>query len=64
MCNPTDGRTREGRGYIQGPDKVVIFGTYNIWSGRNGGMESDLSRLAQGQVDCGLINDAKLTDRV
>ena len=50
-----EGRTREGRGVIWGPEKMVRFSTYNIWSGKNGGLESALHDLAQGQVDCGIL---------
>ena len=64
MCKHTEGRTRGGRGDIQRPERVVIFGTYSIWSGRNGGMESALHGLAQGQVDCVVMQETNLTDEV
>ena len=47
MCEPTERRTREGRGDRQGPKKVVRFRTYNIYSTSNGGMESALRGLTQ-----------------
>ena len=37
---------------------------YNIRSGRNGGLESALCRLAQGQVDCGAMQETNLTNIV
>ena len=30
MCIHMEGRNRKGQGVIQGPEKVVSFGTYNI----------------------------------
>ena len=59
-----EGRTREGRGDRRETEKVVIFGTYNIRSGRNGGLESALHGLVQGQVDCGMLQETKITDIV
>ena len=49
-----EGRTREGRGAIRGPEKMVMFGTYNTQSGRSEGLELALHGLAQAQVDCGM----------
>ena len=43
---------------------MVRFGTYNIWSERNGVLESAFCGLVQGQVDCGLLQETKLTNRV
>ena len=50
----------EGREDRQGTKKVVRFCTYNIWSGRNGGLELALRRMAQGKVDCGVMHKTKL----
>ena len=54
---------REGWRDRRGPEKVAVFGTYNIRSGRNGGLESALRGLVQGQVDCVLIQYTKLIYR-
>ena len=43
---------------------MVRFGTYNIWSERNGVLESAFCGLVQGQVDCGVLQEIKLIDRV
>ena len=59
-----EGRTREGRGVRWEPDKMVRFGMYRIRSVRNIGTELELLRLAQGEVDCGVIQETKLTDGV
>ena len=43
------------KGVRQGLNKMVRFGTYNIRSGRNGGLESALRGLGMGQVNCGVL---------
>ena len=37
---------------------------FNIWNGRNGGLESAFCRLEQGQVDYGVLQGIKITDIV
>ena len=64
MCKPAKGLTKERRRDRRGPKKVVRFFTYNILSIRNRGLESVMRRLAQVQVDCGVLQETKLTDRV
>ena len=64
MCISIEERTREGRGVRRGTGKVVTFGKYNIRSGRNGGLELALCRMDKGQVDCGVLQEIKLIDRV
>ena len=59
-----EGRTREGRGVRQGMEKMVKFGTFNIWNIQNGGIESALRSLAQGRADCGILLETKITDGV
>ena len=64
MCEPTEAHTRDGRGDRRGPEKVVIFGTYNIRNGRNRGPELALIGLEQVKVDCGVMHETKLTDGI
>ena len=63
MCVPMGGRTREGQGVRRWTEKMVRFGTFNIRNGRNGGLESALRGLAQGRVDCGILQETKITNR-
>ena len=63
MCDPAEGRTREGRGEKQAPEEVVRFGTYNIRSRKNGGLESALCWLALVQVDCGMLQENQTYQR-
>ena len=51
MCEPVEAHTREGQGDRRAPEKLVIFGTYNIRNKGNGGLESVFYGLAQGKVD-------------
>ena len=64
MCVPTEGRTREGRGVRQGPKKMVMFGTFNIRNGWNGSLELALRGMSQGRVDCGVLQEKKITNGV
>ena len=43
---------------------VVRFGTYNIQNRFNGGCEAVLRRMSQVNVDLGLLQETKITDRV
>ena len=60
MCVPTEGRTREGQGIRQETDKMIRFDTFNIRNGKNAGLELALFGMAQGQVDCGVFQEAKI----
>ena len=42
----------------------IIFGTYNIRNGRNGGLESALREMAQSNMDLGIFQETKFTDRI
>ena len=55
---------REGQGERQGSEKLVRFGTYNIQRGRNRGLGLALCGLVQGQVDCVVLQETNITDRV
>ena len=59
-----EGRTREGRGVRCGTEKMIRFGTFNIQNGQNGGLELVLHGMSQGQVDCGVLQETKLTKGV
>ena len=56
MCRST-GRPTSGKGPIR-------LGTYNIWNGRNGGLEAALRRMSQDNMDLGILKETKLTDGV
>ena len=46
-------------------EKVTIrFGTYNILNGRNGGLEAALWGVSQANMDLGIFQETKLTDRI
>ena len=40
----------------------IRFGTYNIWNGRNGGLESALRGMSQANMDLGIFQETNLTD--
>ena len=42
----------------------IIFGTYNIRNGRNGGLESALRGMAQANIDLGIFQETKCTDGI
>ena len=42
----------------------IKFGTYNIWNGWNGGLEAALRGMEQANLDVGILQDTKFTDRV
>ena len=60
MCVPTEGRTREGQGIRQETDKMIRFDTFNIRNGQNSVLELALCGMAQGQVNCGVFQEAKI----
>ena len=43
---------------------MVRFGTFIFQNGQNGSLESALCGLEQGWVDCGVLKETKITDRV
>ena len=43
---------------------VIIFGTYNIQNGRNGGIEYALKVMEQSNVDLGAFQDTKVDNGV
>ena len=55
-------RTQDRRG-VRGLGKIRIA-TLNIKSGRERGMEATLKELYQGNVDVGVLQEMKLTDRI
>ena len=42
----------------------IIFGTYNIQSGRNGGLELALMWMAQANMDLGIFQGTRCTDGI
>ena len=48
----------------QGTEKVIRFGRFNIRNGQNRGIESAFRGMAQGRVDCGVIQETNLTKGV
>ena len=42
----------------------IIFGTYNIRNGRNGGLEAALQGMSQANMDLGIFQETKLTDGI
>ena len=42
----------------------IIFGTYNIRNGRNGGLEAALPGMSQSNMDLGILQETKLTDGI
>ena len=42
----------------------ICFGDYNIQNGRNGGLELVLRRMGQINMDVGVFQEIKLTDRI
>ena len=43
---------------------LIIFGTYNIRNGRNGGLEAALRGMSQANMDLGISQETKLTDGI
>ena len=56
MCNHT-GRPKSGK-------VLIIFGTYNICNGRNGGLEAALRGMSQANMDLGILQETKLTEGI
>ena len=44
--------------------RPIRFGTYNIWNGWNGGLESTLHGMSQANMDLGVFQETKLTMRI
>ena len=42
----------------------IRFGTYNIRNGRNGGLEAALRGMSQANMDLGIFQETKMTDRI
>ena len=42
----------------------IRFGTYNIRNGCNGGLEAALREMSQANMDLGILQETKLTDRI
>ena len=42
----------------------IIFGTYNIRNGRNGGLELALRGMSQANMDLGIFRETKCTDGI
>ena len=42
----------------------IIFGTYNIRNGRNGGLESALWGMSQANMNLGIFQETKCTDGI
>ena len=42
----------------------IRFGTYNIWNGRNGGLESALKGMSQANMDLRIFQETKLADGI
>ena len=42
----------------------IIFGTYNIRNGRNGGLESELRGMSQDNMDLGIFQETKCKDGI
>ena len=67
MCRSTGVSTGGGRGKRQGvvrPIPPIRFGTYNIWNSRNRGLEYALRGISQANMDLGVFQDTKLTNRI
>ena len=45
-------------------EKMIRFGTFNIWNSQHGGLELALFRMAQVRVDYGVFQEKKLTKAV
>ena len=43
---------------------IIRFGTYNIQNRRNSGIESALREMAQTNLDLGVFQKTKVTDRL
>ena len=42
----------------------IIFVTYNIRNGRNGGLEAALQEMSKANMDLGILQEMKLTDGI
>ena len=42
----------------------IRVGTYNIWNGINGGLDSELRGVSQANMDLGIFQEKKLSDGV
>ena len=42
----------------------IRFGTYNIRNGRNGGLDSALRGMSQANMDLGIFQETKCTDKI
>ena len=56
ICRSTGISTRE--------EVPIRFGTYNICNGRNGGLELALRGVSQANMDLGIFQETKVTDRI
>ena len=43
---------------------LIIFGTYNICKGRNGGLEAALRGMSQAKINLGILKETKLKARI
>ena len=57
------GAIRRNRGSTK-EEVPIRFGTYNIRNGRSGGLESALLGMAQANIDLGVFQETKCTDRI
>ena len=55
-----------GRGWCerQGVVRPIRFGMYNIRNGQNGGLESALRVMSKANMDLGVFQETKLTNRI
>ena len=56
MCRSTGISTRG--------EVPIRFGTYNICNGRNGGLDLALRGVSQANMDLGIFQETKVTDRI
>ena len=65
MCRITGGHAIRRGGQTVGYGKTIIrFGTYNIQNRRNSGIESALREMAQTNLELGVFQKTKVTDRL
>ena len=57
------GPLRRNRGSTE-EEVPIKFGTYNIWNGRNGGLEAALRGMEQANMGLGVMQETKITDGV
>ena len=61
MCWRTGSSMVGGRGNSQGVVRPIRLGPYNIWNGRNEGMESTLCRTSQANMYLSAFQETKLS---